>query len=150
MTNKSNSNEWYYPEIEFVKLCYKHEIYPILDVAATKKYHLCDKYFTKKDDALTKEWLDDSWMNPPLGKGMTMKFIVKAYEQWKKHSIDILAIVPAGVISRQYFKPLWSDFISNKGIIVYPMDRPKFLYHGKKIEESARNDYITLVFKNER
>lgn len=150
LTKKSGSNEWYYPRSEYIKLCEKHEIYPIIDVAATKKYHLCADYFTKKDDALTKEWLDTSWMNPPLGKGMTKKFITKAYEQWWKHNIDILAIVPTGVISRQYFKPLWSNFMQKKGIIIYPMDRPKFMYEGKKVEESARNDYITLVFKNKR
>lgn len=150
----SESDEWYYPKLEYIKLCKKYKINPKLDVAATNKYHLCQYYFTKKDDALKQEWLikagtkkTGAWVNPPLRKGMTKAFILKAHEQWSRHNINILMIVPAGVISRQYFQPIWKLFKDGMIELDPISPRPRFLFKGEKTKYSARNDYISLFFK---
>jgi hypothetical protein len=95
-----NHDEWYTKKELYDELCNRYVIYPNRDVCAVDSHHLCELYWTKKDNALTKQWHDDSWMNPPLLKGMTKQFVLKAYEQWQVNNINILAIVPSGVISR--------------------------------------------------
>jgi hypothetical protein len=126
----------------------------VLDVAADDNYHMCENYFTKNDNALEQEWLfgnayfpGDIWMNPPLLAGLTRKFVLKAEREWIKYNMNILSIVPAGVIARQWFRHLWDLFKNNQGVEIEPINRPKFLDHGEEVKHQARNDYIVLIFR---
>lgn len=153
MTEKEKHDEWYTKKELYREICKMFNITPKLDVAATNAYHLCEFYFTKEDNALNHEWLifetnkTGVWMNPPLLKGATKKFINKACQQWIKHNINIICLVPAGVISRKYFKPIWKLFKRGYFVDIEPIGRPQFLDHGKENGSQARNDYIVLVFK---
>ncbi|NIT99632.1 MAG: hypothetical protein GWN01_01410 [Nitrosopumilaceae archaeon] len=153
MTEKSESNEWYLPKSLFIKYCKLVNLRPKPDVAATKKYHLCEYYFTEEDDALKQEWLIKAgtkktgiWVNPPLKRMMTKKFVNKACQQWIKHNLNILMIIPTGVISRKYFRNIWKLFKRGYFVDIIPIDRPHFIHNGE-IGDQARNDYILLVFR---
>jgi len=138
-------DEWYSQRDWYINLCNRYDVFPVLDVAAAKEYHLCNRYFTKEDDALTKEWDEDFWMNPPLLKGNTKKFVLYAYEQHKKHNVNGLCVVPSGIISRKWFRVMWELFRS--GLYdLDPIDRPTFLNRGV-LGQQSRNDYIILVFR---
>ena len=52
------------------------------DVAASHENSLCDLYFTEEDNALTKEWADNNWMNPPYKR--ISPWIEKTVEELKK------------------------------------------------------------------
>lgn len=150
---KEKHDEWYTQKNDYQIWCDKYKIYPQLDIAGHEDWHMCSIYCTKKLDALSKEsWeLDDGrvvdiWMNPPLLKGSTKKFVLKAEEQWRKLNMNILSVVPTGVISRKWFRHLWIAFKNGDGIEIDPIDRPTFLERGV-LGQQSRNDYIVLCFR---
>jgi hypothetical protein len=144
---KEKHDEWYTTKKLYDELCTRYVIYPKLDVSAAKDHHMCNRYFTKEDDALTKQWVSDFWMNPPLLGGKTKKFTLYAREQWNKWNVNGLCIIPAGVISRQWFRPIWDEFMIDKNPFIDPIKRPTFLEYGNEVDNQARNDYIALVFR---
>jgi len=148
MEEKEKHDEWYSQPDWYLGLCERYNVFPTLDVAASVNSHMCDEYFTKGDDALTKEWNEDFWMNPPLLKGNTKRFTLYAYEQHKKHDVNGLCVVPSGVISRKWFREMWVDF--RCGLFdLDPIQRPTFLDRGI-LGQQSRNDYIVLVFRKRR
>lgn len=50
----SNSEEWSTPREFFEKL--NDEFHFNLDPCATDENHVCDNYFTKQDDGISKNW----------------------------------------------------------------------------------------------
>lgn len=69
LSKSSNSTEYGTPLDLFSKL---NKIFKFtLDPATTADNPLHTKYFyTKKDDALTKDWSHNTYINPPFGKGI--------------------------------------------------------------------------------
>ena len=145
-------DEWYTRKTLYNELCTRYCIFPKLDIAASAENSMCENWLGKEDDVLNGDWLSsdevvDIWMNPPLLKGNTKRFVLKAYEQWQRYNMNILSIVPSGVISRNWFRPLWDNFITKGGIVIDPIKRPSFLDHGDEPKFAARNDYIALLFR---
>ena len=64
----SERGNWETPQDFFDKL--NEEFRFTLDVCAEKHTAKCEKYFTKEDNALDKEWHGICWMNPPYGRGI--------------------------------------------------------------------------------
>ena len=50
------------------------------DVCASSENHKLPDYWTKEDDALTKTWNGNCWMNPPFGRQIS-KWVRKAYSE---------------------------------------------------------------------
>ena len=102
--NKSLSDEWGTPHDLFKKACAYFDVFPSLDVSATKEHTKCSKYFTKYDDALSKDWNSQAfYMNPPFSQAG--KWIEYAYNQHRKHKIDglLLLAVRTDTIAWQTF-----------------------------------------------
>jgi len=89
---KSESEEYETPKEIFEPL--QKEFNLQLDVCASSSNHKLDNYFTKEDDALTKDWHKHGnfWMNPPFGRQLK-KWIQKAYEESTKGVIGV-SILP--------------------------------------------------------
>ena len=62
----SKTCEWETPIAFYNKLDEKYHF--TLDVCATKENAKCQKFFTREDDGLAKEWNGVCWMNPPYGR----------------------------------------------------------------------------------
>ena len=63
----SNTGEWETPQDLFDEL--NREFNFTLDPCATKENAKCEKFYTKEDDGLSKDWSDEVvFMNPPYGK----------------------------------------------------------------------------------
>ncbi len=91
------------PRSLFNKL--NEEFHFTLDPCSTKENHKCEKYFTIEDDGLTKDWSNEVvFMNPPY-KGLTPKWVRKAYEESLKGAV-VVCLLSAGV-NRTY----WHDII---------------------------------------
>lgn len=76
-----------------------------LDPCSTDENHKCEKYYTIKDDGLSKDWSNEVvFMNPPY-KGRTPFWIKKAYEESIKGA-TVVCLIAAG-INRTY----WHDII---------------------------------------
>jgi|TARA_R110000824_G_C14715201_1_gene624385 phage N-6-adenine-methyltransferase len=88
----SNSNEWTTPQDYFNVL--NKEFNFTLDPCCTKKSSKCDKFYTLKDDGLSKDWSNEIvFMNPPYGREIK-HWIKKAYEESLKGAI-VVCLVPA-------------------------------------------------------
>ena len=143
-------DEWYTQTKDYDEWCNKYNIRPYLDVAASRGSHMCESYLTKSVDALTLDWDEDFFMNPPLLGGLTKKFVLYAYDQAFKNNVNGLCLIPAGVIARQWFRPIWDRFVNNTqggNVTIDPIHRPSFHDHGQAIGQQARNDYIMLVLR---
>lgn len=136
-------DEFETPNELFTSLCERFNIYPHLDVAATKENKKCSYYFTINDNALEQEWLVDAWCNHP--HTLHKEFVAKCYQQWKKHNINIMMIIPANCMRTSY----WHEYIENiaeyraiKGSIV-------FLRNGKRSDFGSRNAYVCVIWRKQ-
>lgn len=157
----SDSYEWWTTWDLFKQIESQYKLNFRLDAAACHASHKCEFYITKEMDALKTDWvvwdpdhsyyaIVDTFLNPPLGKTLTKQFVLRGFEQWKKYNMNLVMLLPAGVISRQYFKPIWDTFKNSytTTVDIEPVrPRPSFLYEGKPVKDQARNDYITVYFK---
>jgi site-specific DNA-methyltransferase (adenine-specific) len=74
----SKSDEWTTPKWLFDEL--DAEFHFTLDAASTHGNALCERHFTKEDDALSKSWDGEIvWLNPPYGRAIG-DFVRKASE----------------------------------------------------------------------
>lgn len=155
-SKKSKNDNWWTPWWLFRCLCAIYKFKPELDVCADGKNTKCISFFTKKDNALERNWLlEDSdgaiyvvdiWCNPP--NSQLGAFIRKAFEQHRKFGMRIMMIVPTNVMSSD----AWWDGVEipkDEGFkIKYKpiYHRIEFLDKGKKPESSARNAYLVVIW----
>ena len=162
-TQLSLSDEWSTEESLYEFLCNKYEIHPTIDLAANHDNTKCFHFFDKSDDALSREWNtcscdvppkedlnDDRWLNGPHSK--TKSFVLKAHEQWLKHNINILMLVPLQTIGRIYFNKIFDDYIKpNKGVEWHRVQpRPTFIHPDQEKQENAKQEYIVIIWRKRK
>jgi len=99
----SKSNEWSTPHTLFDRL--NVEFGFTLDPCANNGNAKCKKYYTKRENGLSKDWSKDIvFMNPPYG-GHTGDWIKKAYTESLKGATVVCLIVSS--TDRSY----WHDYI---------------------------------------
>lgn len=113
----SNTCEWETPQDFFDTWNARFNF--TLDVCATKQNAKCEKFFTKEDDALTKEWKGVLWMNPPYGREIKA-WIKKAYETAQAGDGTVVCLLPARTDTAW-----WHDYCM-KGEVTFIRGRLKF------------------------
>ena len=109
-----------------------------LDVCAYDHTAKAPKWFTEKDDALTKEWSAPlCWMNPPYGRALPI-WLKYAYDQSQKHNNTIICLVPARTDTA------WFHDIATKGTIVLLRGRINFEQEGEKAGSPAFPSMIVV------
>ena len=78
IVGKSNKTEYSTPPKIVEPLIKEFNI--TRDVCASSENHKLSDYWTKEDDALTKTWEGNCWMNPPFGLHIS-KWVRKAYAE---------------------------------------------------------------------
>ena len=53
------------PIFLFVEKTIEYNVNPVFDYFASKQNHVLRKYWTKEDDAFSKSWRKDGFINPP-------------------------------------------------------------------------------------
>lgn len=114
---KSNNQEWETPQWLFDEL--NREFNFNLDVCASENNHKCLNYFTKDDDALTKNWVGTCYMNPPYSK--VGVWIDKACNEAIKHNNTIVCLILAKTNTNW-----WHDFCMYASEIRLIQGRIKF------------------------
>lgn len=129
----SATEMWATPQGFFDKL--NEEFHFGRDVCATKDNAKCKRFFTKADDALTKQWSGVCWMNPPYGRviGLWMK---KAYAS-SLEGTTVVCLVPSRTDTAW-----WWDYVM-KGEIRFVRGRLKFNGH----KNSAPFPSAVVVFR---
>ena len=137
----SNSNEWATPQDFFDKLDEKHNF--TLDPCANKTNAKCKKYYTQKDDGLTKDWEGETvFVNPPYGRELK-HWVKKAYLESRKNNTTVVLLCPSRT-DTQYFH----DYMMKASELHFIKGRIKF-ENKNKTNNSAPFPSIVAVFKKE-
>ena len=116
---KAESVEWETPQETFDKL--DTEFHFTLDPCATSNNAKCDKFFTIKDDGLSKSWSGERvFMNPPYGRDLP-NWIAKAFFE-SIYAEIIVALLPARTDTKWFH-----DFVYHKTEIRLLRGRQKFV-----------------------
>lgn len=137
-TELSLSDEWETPDELYQYLVDKYDISPSLDVASNEYNTKC---LFRLKNGLTDEWVYTSWCNPP--HSLNEEFVKRAYDQWVKHNITIMMILPANSLCTNYAENWIEPFAED-----HPINRKfcKFLYKGQK-KDSSRNGYRVVIWR---
>lgn len=103
----SKSEEWYTPKEIFDSL--KKEFNFTLDVCATAENTKCKRFFTKSDDGLFQNWVNDGgdiWMNPPYGRQIS-GWVEKAKVTGSFGS-TVVALLPSRTDTRWFHQNIWN------------------------------------------
>lgn len=129
----------------------------------TKSNSKCIYYFTEEDNAFEQEWLlpdgkrpTGVWINNP--HSLHKETLEKCLEQWRKHDLDILFIIPANTCRPNY----WYEYVQqylNKGLIIEPLiDYSKTKKSGyinfqkgdKGTKYNSRNGYLIIRYYSKK
>lgn len=134
----SKTDEWATPQDFFNRL--DAEFHFNLDPCANKYNHKCEKYFTKDQDGLSKNWGGyQVFCNPPYGRNIG-RWIQKAYEESKKPDTLVVMLIPARTDTRWFH-----DWIYGKSEIRFIKGRLKF--GGSK--NNAPFPSMVVIYKQE-
>ena len=134
----SDSNEWETPKYLYDQL--DKEFNFTLDPCCTKQSAKCEKYYTKEDDGLRKDWSKDIvFMNPPYGREIP-KWIKKAYNESLKGAI-VVCLIPARTDTRY-----WWNYIFPYAEIRFIKGRLKFILENYAPFPSA----VVIFYKKHR
>lgn len=111
-----------------------------LDACASAHNFKVDNYFTKEDDALTKDWTGMVWMNPPYGRTIGT-WMAKAFAESQKGA-TVVCLVPARTDTSW-----WHDY-AMKGEIRFLRGRVKFQQPGKAGNNSAPFPSAIVIFRS--
>ncbi len=88
----SKTDEWATPQDLFKELDLEFNF--TLNHCSTYENHKCEKYYTKDDNGLLKDWSKETvFMNPPYGREIT-QWVAKAYQSSLKGA-TVVCLLPA-------------------------------------------------------
>lgn len=116
----------------------------MLDAAADDDNHLCEKYITKKQDALKVSWNFGGavYCNPPYGRKVG-DFVKKAFEESKAAPYPIVMLL-ASRTDTKYFH----EYIYHKAKIFFLRGRLKFYDENGKSMNAAPFPSMIVVFNS--
>lgn len=132
----SSSDEWTTPKELFESL--NNEFIFTLDPCSTEENHLCERYYTKEQDGLSKKWGGAVFCNPPYSQ--IAKWVKKAYEEALQGTTVVL-LVPARTDTRWFH-----EYIYNKHEIRFIKGRLHF--SGSK--QAAPFPSMVVIMKGEQ
>jgi len=128
------------PQDLYTDSCRKYNIFPTLDVCATRKNSKCLHFITEKEDSLLFEWKETFFMNPPYSK--ISEFMKKAYYQHIKHGVEGMILIFAKTDTK-----FWHSFIEGKAEVHFIKGRIKFLKNGIKTKNSAPYPSCIVIYR---
>jgi site-specific DNA-methyltransferase (adenine-specific) len=134
----SEDMDWETPQDFFDEL--NKEFNFTLDPCATPKTAKCKKYYTKKDDGLSKDWTGERvFCNPPYGSAIK-NWVKKCYEE--KTDITVM-LIPARTDTK-YFH----DYIYKKPNVEIRFIKGRLKFGGKqKGSGSAPFPSMIVIYK---
>ena len=118
----SDKDCWETPQALFDEL--DAEFHFTLDAAASDTNTKCKQYFTKEQDALTRSWFGNVFVNPPYGR-MLPRFVAKALNEAKKSHLLVVMLTPARTDTsywHDYIFPNATDIRFLRGRIKFELD----------------------------
>ena len=117
-------DEWSTPNVLLVNKIKHFDFNPTFDYASSFINHKFPNYFTQEDDALTRAWLYDGFLNPPYSK--VRLFMEKAIAEWEWNGIGILILVFAKTDTAWYHDLIEPRRISGEIMVEFQRGRIAF------------------------
>lgn len=148
VSHNSGENEWYTPP-EYLKAARAVLGVIDLDPASTKAANgnvQAEKFYTLKDDGLTKEWAGRVWMNPPYASELIGKFTNKLTQHYLKDDISEALVLVNNATETAWFQEMAKHaaaislvsprirFLSPDGTTGAPLQGQVILYFGDNKE----------------
>ena len=116
-----------------------------LDCCAYDHTAKAPKWLTEEDDALSKDWIGNVWMNPPYGQAIPT-WLNYAYEQSQKNNSTIVCLVPARTDT------VWFHEAAARGNLTLLKGRIAFeRAHGKDTEhKSGAFGSMLIIFSKDK
>jgi len=138
----SARSNWSTPQAFFDEL--NKEFNFTRDVCAEPHTARCERFWTREDDALSKEWEGVCYMNPPYGREIT-KWIKKAYDS-SRSGATVVCLIPSRTDTKW-----WHQYVMHADEIRFIQGRLKFdghknsapfpsaisVFRGRKFKRSA-------------
>ena len=141
--HSSKSVEWGTPQEFFDQY---NKIYNFdLDVCATPELAKCKKFFSPKDDGLSKDWKGKCWMNPPYGREIK-KWVKKANEEIINGNAEIIVALLPSRTGSGWFQD-YVLFTDQKVRVQIEFIRGRLKFKGA--ENSAPFDSVIVIYKQE-
>lgn len=100
----SNSDEWETPRDLYDKLNERFRF--TLDPCSTIENHLCDKYYTKKDNGLEKSWKGERvFVNPPYSS--IKQWAEKCYNEYKTNGTTVVMLIPSRTDTKYFHEYIY-------------------------------------------
>lgn len=124
-----------------------------VDLAASDEYHLCEKYFTREDSALSKSWInfESCWCNPPyFPKDTITEWAEKAWNSVIRardigRSLVVVMLLPVRTDQQWFHKYCLSSAISTE--IKFIKGRISFLSENYIPGSVLREPSMLITFK---
>ena len=108
LANIKTNDEYGTPISLFLEACGKYNCTPQVDYFASEVNHVCDEYYTKSDDAFSRSWTSNGFINPPYSRKLMPKVMQKAYEEHKKNNIELMILAYSKTDTRW-----WWNYVEN-------------------------------------
>jgi ParB family chromosome partitioning protein len=141
----SESVEWYTPE-EYVEAARAVLGTIDLDPASCAKANetvKATKFYTRKDDGLSKPWAGRVWLNPPYGEDGTGQWVDKLVLEHQDGRTTAAILLVNAVTDRKWFAPLFDH------VICFTNHRIKF-YVTDDVPDSPPSGNALVYFGKER
>ena len=106
----------------FTEACEKYHCTPVVDYFASDTNHVCDKYYTQEQNAFTKSFKENGFINPPYSRKLMPRVMKKAYEEHLEHNIELMILAYSKTDTRW-----WWNYVENKAEVHFIKGRIKFL-----------------------
>ena len=132
------------PIFLFVEKTIEYNVNPVFDYFASKQNHVLRKYWTKEDDAFSKSWRKDGFINPPYS--IVEQVMAKAYNEWKENNITLMILT--------YNKPdtrWWHSYVEGIAEVHFQKGRIKFLdENGDLTKQSAPYPSVWIIYRGQK
>lgn len=100
----SNSDEWKTPQELYRKLNERFKF--TLDPCSTEENHLCDKYYTKKENGLCKSWKGETaFVNPPYSE--IKQWVEKCYLEHETNGVTAVMLIPSRTDTKYFHEYIY-------------------------------------------
>ena len=144
LANIKINDEYGTPIFLFLEACGKYNCTPKVDYFASDVNHVCDKYYTKSDDAFSKSWTENGFINSPYS--MIGKVMQKAYEEHMANNVELMILAYAKTDTRW-----WHSFVENRAETHFVKGRIKFLdAKGKPTKLPAPYPSVWIIYRRKK
>ena len=126
-------------------LCHFFQIDPDLDVAASTDNSLCERFFSERDDGLTRSWNCRAfWCNPPFK--LAERFVEKARTEYRRAPLAGMMLLPSRTDTRWFASALRDPTIS----LLFLTGRVRYLRGGEPLKAPFEGSVVLAWGKADR